>query len=96
MLDEKWINKIEKDFKIYSQYNVLIYEYYLDNYGWVSSLTEGIPAHFLSIEYWDYDTEDIIVYYNAKISKEIVMVEGINYYRYNNRWDYHHIWWEFI
>lgn len=100
MLNQPWIQKIEKDLKIYSRYSVLLYQYYLDLYGWVES-SLGVPAHFLSIEYYDYDNQDIVVYYNARVSRLIseqgaVMVEGINYWQDNlDAWQYNHQWWDF-
>jgi len=101
MLSDKWVQKIEKDLSIYRQYNVLIYKYYLDNIGYIDmSYSGGTIGHFLDIEYWDYDEwqnpRDITVYYKAKVSNKVVMVEGITYYLgEDSEWNYHHLWWEF-
>lgn len=102
MLSKNWIKKLETDFNIYSLYNVLVYRYYEDCYGWVDLNHSPQIAHFIEIDYWDYDTfnypTDIVVYYKAKVSNKIVMVEGINYYWdvMSGTWNYHHLWWEYL
>ena len=88
------IKKAERDFEIYRLYDIRVYEYRKEPYGWIKDPI-GLIITMVEVSHYYNWEDELEVYYIGKDSKgDKVIFKGITYYWENL--DYERGEWEIL